>query len=138
MNFIVRPYCAEDYPMIREWWDSHNDSFISSEILPVTGVVVSHRLGCNWIPCAASWIYVASNAKLAQIGFTVTHPEAPMKIKHEAVILAVEKLKQMANSVGIVNIMAISDSSGLTKVYERSGFEKMSQHNFLMLGNPDV
>jgi hypothetical protein len=138
MDLIVRPYCQEDYPMIRGWWDGHNDSFISSEILPVTGVVVSYRSGFNWIPCTASWIYVASNAKLAQIGFTVTHPEAPMKVKHEAVLRAVKRLKEMANSIGIMNIMAISDSSGLTKVYERSGFEKMSQHDFLLLGHPDV
>jgi hypothetical protein len=131
---IVRPYCSEDYPIIGEWWKSHGDQELNPMYLSRNGVVISRKTQLGWVPCCASWIYVAANADLAQIGLTVTDPNAPMKIRHEAVKLAINTLKEQASGIGA--IITMSSSAGLTRMSESIGFNRVAAHDLLVFHGP--
>lgn len=127
------------YPLVFHWWRAQNGRVFDPSQISDDGVVV---FSTDERPLCASWLY-HGNSKLAHIGFTVANPSSGPKEKIYAVTLAIEYLKARAKEVGMRFIASNSDSSALTKLFSRAGFDIMEPHTSLLFrienyGNKEI
>lgn len=113
---------------VYRWWKTHRKSPLDIESLSSLGVVVceaDQMLACTWI-------YVGKDCTVAQLGWSVSNPDVSMRKAHDAVEVSIREAIAVAKDSGCNRLTTMSSSRGLTRVFERSGFRKLIQHDFLV------
>jgi len=119
-------YTTSDYPELCAWWKGHSHPAMSPGFL-TSGFVVSEN-GQN---LAMTFVYLAG-ANVAQIAWTTTNPSVPLRKRYEAVNKVTDVALTYIKSLNIENVMCFTDSSGLTKLYNKKGFKIKNLHNLCM------
>lgn len=115
------------FPLVYRWWRARRGIAVDMEFLGRQGGVVYD----GDLAIAAAWLYL-SDSKVAQIGWTVTNPEAGLKVRAEAVSLLLDELTRMAKELGFTRVITFSSSKGLTRTFESKGFTKLEVHDVLV------
>jgi hypothetical protein len=125
MTFEFQSYeHRKHFPMIFAWWKKHRRGRLDIESLGSRGLVVYK----NGVPLAAAWLF-RTDSKVANIGWTVTNPDASMRLKHDAVAALIEDLKLTAKAEGFTRVVSFSSSRGLTKILVRAGMGQLVPHD---------
>lgn len=126
----VERYVSElHYPLVYHWWKAHTGRTLDPAQTSDDGAIVFADDGR---PICASWLY-GGNAKIGQIGFTVANPEAGPREKIYCIEFVIQFLKTRALELGMRYLVSSSDSSALTKLFQRAGFQTMEPHTSLSL-----
>lgn len=117
----------DHFLFVYSWWRARRVGGIDLESLGRQGAMVFQ----GDKPLAAAWLYL-SDCKAAQIGWTVTNPEAGMQLRFDAVEELIRTLSTMAKERGYTRLWNFSSSGGLSRLFEKHGFTRIEQHDFLV------
>lgn len=128
MEFDFKPYShRKHFPMIFRWWKAHRKGRLDIESLGSRGLIVSNY----GMDLASAWLF-RTDSRVANIGWTVTNPDAPMRLKHQAVSALIEELKRIAKTEGFTRVISFSSSRGLTRSFVRSGMRQLVTHDLVV------
>ena len=138
-GLYFREIVESDFPMISEWWFLSNKIHLDRDAVPNHGFIAVQKDCSLHIPLAATFLFLSSNSKLAQIAYPVACPSDMFtaRERHEAISGCIKKCTEAAVSLGYKQIISLADKNGLGKIYESSGFLKMKDHSFYALGITD-
>lgn len=139
MEISVRPYTPADFLMVSRWWFEWEEISLEPHHLPNDGFIVSVWKGKDLIPAAAAFLFIPANSKVCQIGYPVSSPSENLspRERHAALKTAIDQCLQAAIKIGAKEVIALSDKSGISGVYEKLKFRKIRAHTFLAYGNGD-
>ena len=115
----TRLYDAEDYQTVRPWWDIRGETRVPKELLPSLGVVVEDASDL----VAASWLYRDVDGKLGWVAWTVTNPANSAFRSARAIQLLLGAMVSLAEEFSIPLLYAQVMQSGLSKAFQRAGFQ---------------
>jgi hypothetical protein len=113
---------------VYRWWKAHRKSPLDIESLSPYGVMVCE--GEKMLAC--SWVYLAKDCLVAQIGWSVSNPDIPFRKAHEAIQASIKESLDFAQRNGYHRVMTVSSSRGLTRAFKRQGFTPMIPHDLLV------
>ena len=128
---------ADHYETIRKWWEFYYDGdLLPAVCLPDSGAVVMFR----GKPAAVSFLY-KTNAKIAQIHFTMANPDlGPGRrvfFLDKVVAAVIEMAKEFLDGQGF--IWTVTDHATVGRVYQRAGLTCVGEADafFLPAGDED-
>jgi hypothetical protein len=121
----LRKYKTSDYAELTQWWKAHSHPVMDESAIPSEGIIVSE----NGLNVCMGFIYLASNANLAQIAWITTNPELSLRKRYNAVNLFMDGCVSYINSLNVKNVMCFTDSYAMAKMFNRKGFRVGNSHN---------
>ena len=117
----------QHYELLCDWWTKHNHKILPFEMLSPFGLVFVD----GDKPIAVSFIYFVAGCELSQIAWTTTDPGASVFKRHEAVKACIEGLVALARKFNHPHVVCFSSSRGLTRLIQKAGLKKLSEHDML-------
>lgn len=123
MAFGARPLeLLEDYPVLLEWWRARKFPAPDPELLPPTGIVVTHHES----PIVAGFLF-KTDAKIATIGALVSDPRSDIGKRSEATNYLLFLLLDHARKAGFKAITGATNLPRLMSRYELLGLVKTDE-----------
>ncbi len=122
----IERYVAEvHYPIVYNWWKAQTGRTLDPTQISDDGALV---IADDGRPVCASWIIVGNGTRMAHMGFTVADPKAGPREKIYCVEFLIQYMIARARELGMRHIVSNSDRPGLTKLFQRAGFQTMDPH----------
>jgi hypothetical protein len=106
-----------DYNDAAGWWAHHKWKPLPADALPQFGMIIED----GSLKIASGWLYFTID-KVAWLEWVVTNPEAPLRLRHQAIQLLLKRLVREAEELGTHAIFASIKSKGLIRLYQKCGF----------------
>lgn len=117
MEFQLREYTAEDYEMVKSWWEAHGGDIPPA--LPLLGVVVMHK----GEPVCAEWLFMDNSIGACMPAFFVSNPEAKGYKLMSAFKFMQGGLEAIASEHDYNLMITTSEKPFLIKMFQRCGFK---------------
>ena len=119
-GYSVRPVrLDQDYALLSEWWVGHGKEPYQPMFLPPHGVIVSR----HGKAMAALFLFQTDTA-LAWLETAVVDPEAPVKERSHALMVAVDALTLVAGAKGYARVIAWPEYEGINRQLEARGWQR--------------
>ena len=116
----VRPYTAQDYDMVREWWTAWGWDILPENHLPTVGAIASHE----GIDICAAWLYRTDSA-FALLEWFVSAPKRH-PLRKQALSSVTEELTAVAKYLGFSSVVTFTRNPHLLNLLRESSFEAES------------
>ncbi len=117
----------QHYHEVCSWWTQHGHPVLPFNMLSTFGLMAFE----GEQPICVSFVYLLSDCNIAQIAWTTTNPEAPIRMRYEGVDSTVKGLLGVAKKYNKTNVLCLSDSRGLKKIISRNGLKELKDHTLL-------
>lgn len=124
----LKAFTQDHYPILLEWWKEHKHPIIPLTMLSPCGLVGYNSKNEASAMC---FMYFVQSCDIAQLSWTTTNPQVSAKDRYLAVDACVKGLIAVAKHNNRTNIMCLSDSSGLNKIYGKNGLKELKDHKLL-------
>lgn len=107
---IVRDYTKADYPILAEWWTTHNFPSVPEPHLPARGLVIENT--------AAVFIYHDPTAKLAGLEWWLTNPNNPPLTSARAIQALTSHANALKPTLGITHYFTTCKQPSLARLLQ--------------------
>jgi len=116
--FEIRHYGAEDYPLVKQWWEGHGWTAVEEKFLPRPGIVCL----VDGVPAGAVWLYMSNSNGVAMMEWLVVRPDLPARQALEVIrhLLAGVEIECREADYGV--IFTTARQAGLARILEKAGF----------------
>jgi len=103
--YKVRNYKAEDYQMVKGWWDASKEAAPGPELLPLDSTLV---LEIDGVPSVCVALFLTNSKEMCLMEGFISKPDLPKAIRNDAVQTMFDSACLFAKKLGYKKVITLA------------------------------